>query len=140
VAGHHAVHGAGLDLLHDAERRLVSGQRVRLEAVTKLGPGEFRQREQDRYAPSLTPANKDHFGVRDVAQVRLRAQRRQLVSGLRAVADGLDDNPVDPRPPPLSNEPAGFGVHVTGQDARLSDVERRPPIAESPLNTGALSL
>lgn len=51
------MHGAGLHLVHDAERRLVSGQRVRLEAVTKLGPREFRQREKDRYAPSLIPAN-----------------------------------------------------------------------------------
>jgi hypothetical protein len=55
-----------------------------------------------------------------VAQVRLGAQWRQRVAGLRAIADSLDDWLFEPGPPLLVDELAGFGVYAFGQDARFA--------------------
>ena len=69
---------------------------------------------------------------------RAGLQRWQRVSGLSALADGLDGRLVESGPATPVKEPAGFGVVTLGQNARLASAVRCPAVAEGGFNLGAL--
>jgi hypothetical protein len=137
---HHAVQGAGFDVLFEPDFPVVFSVRVEREPVTETGAWEVLVGEQDCDAPPGAAAGDDHFGVRDVVDVGVRLQRWQPVAWRRAVADRLDGGLVQAGPATVAKDLAGFGVGAVGQGTRLAGSWRPPAVTEGGFDLGALPL
>ena len=82
--------------------------------MAETNTGKVLMAEQNRHAPPRAAPIKDHFCIRDTANERLRLQRRHGVAGLGTVADCVNGRLVEPCPPAVAEELAGFGVGTLG--------------------------
>jgi hypothetical protein len=90
--------------------------------------------------PLRAASGEDHGRVGDVADVVIRWQRRQWVTGLRATADRLDGHRVERGQPAAPDALEHFGVCVMGQNPRLAGIGRHLRPAQNSVNLSELPI